>query len=81
MPRPKLGYIGGERRLPPNEFNFDDQLERAAEELSRTLAPSLEEIWMFKYNFESMWLVFTVTRGSLGGEPHTGVVRRDQHPY
>lgn len=81
MPRPRLGYAGGGNFFPPEKSDFDDQLETAAEELSRTLAPSLEEIWMFRYDSEPMWVLFFVTRASLNGEPHTEVVRKDWHPY
>ncbi len=81
MPGPEIGYVAS-ARLPSNRSNFDDVLATAAGELSRGLAPSLEEIWMFKYEDDMVWLVFVVTRtGSLDGEPHTGVVQQDLRPY
>ena len=81
MPGPEIGYVAS-ARLPSNRSNFDDVLATAAGELSRTLAPSLEEIWMFKYEDDMVWLVFVVTRtGSLDGEPHMGVVQQDLRPY
>ncbi|PIL28338.1 hypothetical protein GSI_09489 [Ganoderma sinense ZZ0214-1] len=74
MPDPKPGHMMT-RNLPRSKSPaFDDTLASAAEELSRMLAPSLEEIWMFKYEYEPLWLVFVVTRACLDGELQTGVV-------
>ena len=74
MSGPEIGYVGS-RWQPPTISDFDDKLERAAGELSRTLSPSLQEIGMFKYEVNMIWVVFAVTRGiSLDGKPHTGVV-------
>ena len=79
MPGPKIGYVGS--RQPPAISDFNDKLERAAGELSRTLSPSLEEIWMFKYEVNMVWVVFVVTRTSVDGEQHTGVVQQGLRPY
>ncbi|KAM5544862.1 hypothetical protein V8D89_001760 [Ganoderma adspersum] len=81
MPGPKPGSMMA--RLPPDVGSptFDDTLASAAEQLSRTLAPSLEEIWMFKYEYEPLWAVFVVTRASLDGELQIGVVQQGCRKY
>lgn len=82
MPGAQAGWGNGSRRVPICVSpQFDDALYAAAAELSRTLAPSLEEIWMFKYDYDPLWVVFGVTRTVVGGELGAGVMRREYVRY
>ena len=77
MPGPKPGRMMVRLPFDAGRPTFDDTLASAAEQLSRTLAPSLEEIWMFKYEYEPLWAVFVVTRVTgLDGEMQIGVVQK-----
>ena len=82
MPGPQVGWGNGFRRVPIGvSSEFDDALSAAAAELSRTLAPSLEEIWMFKYDYDPLWVVFDVTRAVGGGELGVGVILSEYVRY
>lgn len=68
--------------VPPEESpTFGNALTSATEELARTLAPSLEEIWMFRYEYQPVWTVFVVTRVHLNGELQVGVVQNGWCKY
>ena len=60
---------------------FDSTLASAAKQLSRTLTPSLEEIWMFKCEVEPVWAVYVVTRACLDGKLQIGVVHQGIRRY
>ena len=82
MPGPQVGWGNGFRRVPIGVSpEFDDVFSAAAAELSRTLAPSLEEIWMFKYDYDPLWVVFGVTRTIVGGELGAGIILREYVRY
>ena len=93
MPRPKIGgstcigvSVSPEEALrintEPRAPSFDDVLDSAAEELSQKLALSLEEVWMFRYDYDPEWLLFAVTRGvGLDGRPHVDVVQAGVRKY
>lgn len=83
MPSPEVGWgnrIPGGIPLciPPG---FDDTLATAAAELSRTLSPSLEEIWMFRYDYDPLWVAFDITRSVVDGKLRIGVVRKEYVRY
>ncbi|PIL28113.1 hypothetical protein GSI_09764 [Ganoderma sinense ZZ0214-1] len=84
MPTPGyLGIRGIARHVPVPDYHrrFDDTLASTADDLSRTLAPSLEEIWLYALSNEPAWIVFVVSRTMCEGELQIGAVRKDQHWY
>ena len=79
MHDPNTGRMMIVRNGPSSEQpNFDDTLTSAAELLSRTLAPTLEEIWMFKYDYNPVWVIFTVN--GVHGNPAV-VMEKDYRRY
>ena len=82
MPGPQVGWGNGFRCVPIGVSpEFDDVFSAAAAELSRTLAPCLEEIWMFKYDYDPLWVIFDVTRAVVDGELDAGVILREYVRY
>ncbi|KAM5544075.1 hypothetical protein V8D89_002261 [Ganoderma adspersum] len=83
MPVPDFGSRGIIRNhLAFNDPRpFNDTLALTADEFSRALAPSLEEIWMYAVKDDPAWIVFVVIRIMLEGELKIGAIWKGQHWY